>query len=728
MIKARVIGGDRVAGNRFLTQIRQFVWRKNLDFWTIQDIKAIKRQIATHRGGHAFEALGFNVKLGPGGIREIEFYAQVQQLIWGGRDLRMRKQRTLDALDALVETGHLDQPLRDTLASAYIFLRRVEHRLQMVGDHQTHVLPDTQAGLNHFVGFLGYASSEMFLEDFWHHTKAVHAHYINLFGDAPTLGNAQGSLVFTGAEDDPETTRTLKSMGYEEPERAIAMVKAWHHARIRATRSERARQILTEIIPALLEGFAQTPNPDQTLLRFEKFFSGLIAGVQFLSLLQMNPSLVTSLARIFGSAPSLAHQLGAFPDLIEALLADTLPDLSSSTAALIDDLDQTLARGRDYQDLLDLTRRWTNDQRFLAGIEVIEGRLHSDETGAFLTQVAEAVMARITPGVQAQFAERHGTVLSPETSEPAGPVIVALGRFGALDLNTGSDLDMMVIYDSAIDDMSDGEKPLPATVYFGRLIQRLVSALSVQTGEGPLYQIDLRLRPSGNKSPLAHSLESAALYYAADAWTWELMALTRARVVYGPPAAAAKVEAMLTKVRQQKRDPNQILIDVHDMRQRLAKTKGAPLLENLKQGPGGMVDIEFIVQFLLLRHGPELIATTPNLFTGQLKDTLHCLADGGVLSQEERDLLNDAYQLWRRLQGLLRLTQGGDRPLDSVEESLQELLTQTAGVENFDALITLCHRHAANVTQIYALKIGSPAEALIAAGADPSETIEGDWM
>jgi len=725
MIKARVVAGDRAAGERFLTQIRHFVWRKNLDFWAIQDIQSIKRQIASHRGGHAFKALGFDVKLGPGGIREIEFFAQVQQLIWGGREVRLRLPRTLDALHALEEIGHLDPTVRADLEAAYGFLRRVEHRLQMVNDQQTHKLPDTTDGIARIGRFLGYPDGPAFLAELEHHTGTVHRHYVDLFEDAPALSaeamGRAGSLVFTGAEDDPETLETLREMGFAEPSRVTAIVRGWHHARIRATRSERARQLLTEVLPALLDQFAETPDPDQTLLRFERFFSGLVAGVQFLSLLQMNPGLIRSLARIFGTSPSLAAQLGEAPDLIEALLAGDPPDLGGDGEALVADLDRTLARGRDFQDLLDLTRRWANDQRFLVGLEILEGRHHADATGPCLTRIAEAVVGRITPAVIEEFAARHGRIAGADGGE-AGPVLLALGKFGGHDLNAGSDLDMMVVYDAAIDAESDGVKPLAATVYFVRLTQRLISALSVQTGEGPLYEIDLRLRPSGQKSPLATSLERLRQYYENEAWTWEFMALTRARVVHGPQPAADRVAEAIAAARRIRHDPDALLKDVASMRARLDREKGAPLESDLKQGRGGMIDVEFIVQYLLLRHGPDLMEAQSDLYDGTIPETLDRLASASILSAADAAALAGAYRLWQRLQGILRLTHGEGKPLIEADRALRPLLTRAAEVQSFDDVLDACRARAKRVSAIYDSIIGDPAARL----SETSEETQGD--
>ncbi len=306
MIKARPVAGDRAAGEAFLRELRPFVWRRHLDFAAVADIHSIKRQIHAHKGArgahHQIQVAGHDVKLGRGGIREIEFTTQVLQLIWGGRDPALRDPTTLGALAALAAAGKLDRRAAADLADAYVFLRGVEHRLQMVADRQTHRLPEDAEGLARIASFLGYDGAAAFGAALTAHLGRVERHYARLFEAEPTLASSEtgGNLVFTGVEDDPGTIATLRSMGYENPSGVAAMVRGWHHGRPRAIRSERARELLTALMPALLAAFARQPQPDAALMRFDAVLMRLAAGVQILSLLHRNPALLDRLA----SSPS----------------------------------------------------------------------------------------------------------------------------------------------------------------------------------------------------------------------------------------------------------------------------------------------------------------------------------------------------------------------------------------------------------------------------------------
>ncbi|HEY9163152.1 MAG TPA: glutamine-synthetase adenylyltransferase, partial [Magnetovibrio sp.] len=293
MIKARPIAGDLDAGQEFLDILRPYVWRKHLDFAAIQDIQSIKRQINAHKGGSTIKIRGHNVKLGRGGIREIEFYAQTQQLIWGGRERDLRVKPTLEALNALVEAGHEQAENARTLSAAYHFLRRVEHRLQMIDDAQTHTLPEDDEGLHDIAIFLGYPTYDAFASDILATMSQVETLYAALFEEGQSLGaEGGGSLVFTGGESDPETLKTIRDMGYQNAEAVDAAVRGWHHARYRATRSTRAREILTELMPRILSAMAGTAEPDAAFMRFDAFLGQLPAGVQLFSMFQSNPQML----------------------------------------------------------------------------------------------------------------------------------------------------------------------------------------------------------------------------------------------------------------------------------------------------------------------------------------------------------------------------------------------------------------------------------------------------
>jgi len=649
MIKARPVVGDPEAAAGFMDIIRRFVWRRSLDFAAIQDIHSIKRQIGSHKGHRLKAVNGHNVKIGRGGIREIEFFAQTQQLIFGGREPRLRVSPTVQALDALVETGRVERAVADELAGAYRFLRRVEHRLQMVDDQQTHELPRTDDGIARIATFLGYDDPNRFRQDFLSTLERVEDHYAHLFEEAPPLSGS-GSLVFTGTEDDPETIATLRQLGFQNPSAVAAQVRGWHHGRYRATRSTRAREILTELIPTLLTALGRTSNPDQAFLKFDQFLARLPAGVQLLSLFHANPKLLDLVALILGTAPRLADILARRPAELDAVLATDFFGPLPGYAALKSGCDALLGDARDFEDVLTLTRRWTNEQRFRAGVHILRNLTDADRCGLFLTNVAEVGLATLQSAVEVEFAKRHGRF------EGAGFAIVGMGRLGAASLSLRSDLDLITIYEVPEGStQSNGDKPLSPSDYYTKLTQRLVGAITAQTAEGQLYDVDMRLRPSGNSGPLAVSFEGFRRYQRENAWTWEHMALTRARVLTGPRDLRDRLKGTIRDVLSALRDPDRLLLDVADMRARIDRQHHTSDIWDVKYVRGGMIDIQFIAQYLTLRHAPD----RPDLVEANTTRALERLAEAGCLDDGVADSLIGTMRLWRRIQGFLRLTTEG---------------------------------------------------------------------
>ncbi|MFM9864096.1 MAG: bifunctional [glutamine synthetase] adenylyltransferase/[glutamine synthetase]-adenylyl-L-tyrosine phosphorylase, partial [Micropepsaceae bacterium] len=537
MIKARPCAGDVAEGRAFLATLEPFVWRKYLDYAAIEDIHSIKRQIHAH-GGHGEVAIaGHNIKLGRGGIREIEFFAQTQQLILGGRIPSLRRSRTVEALQALAQRNIIAEETRADLAESYAFLRTLEHRLQMVEDEQTHSMPKTADGLSNVARFMGFVETQTFADTLRDHLMRVQSHYAKLFEGKPSLSEETGSLVFTGVDEDPETVATLRKLGFSQPEALSATIRGWHHGRIRATRSEKAREKLTALMPLLLQALGGTANPDIAFTRFDKFLSGLPSGVQVFALLYSNPRLLGLIAEIVGTAPRLADHLAVRPGLLDVLIdvdflqdQPTLADLSESLAPL-------MKGARTFEDKLDVARRWTKDQQFRVGLQLLRGEVDGVQAGTAFADVAEAAIVALDAAVMDATAAAHGRVAD------GGMVVIAMGRLGGREMTAASDLDLIFVYDHAKDAAgSDGGRPLAPSLYYARASQRLISALTVMTGEGDLYDVDMRLRPSGNKGPVAVSFETFAKYQADEAWTWERLALTRARVVAGPAALRARVE------------------------------------------------------------------------------------------------------------------------------------------------------------------------------------------
>ena len=676
LIKARTVAGDRVAGQHFLRELEPFIWRKNLDFAAIQDIHSIKRQINAHRGGGRIAVEGHDIKIGRGGIREIEFFAQTQQLIWGGRMRELRASPTCEALRRLAAAGRIDPSTAAELIDDYRFLRRLEHRLQMVEDAQTHVLPSDRAGIARIGVFLGYPQADAFVADLLGHLTSVERHYAELFEHAPSL-SGPGNLVFTGVEDDPETLRTLSRLGFNKPPPVAALLRGWHHGRLRATRSQRAREILTELVPELLRTFGATPHPDTALLRFDQFLSRLPAGVQFFSLFHANPGLLELVAEIMAGAPRLAEQLAQHPALLDPVLTEGFFAAPPERSALAADLDQVLAVARDYEDTLDGLRRWAGERRFQVGVQLLRRALDGRQTGEILADIAETALAALLPAVEAEFARRHGRV-------PGGVLaVIGMGRLGSREMTLASDLDLILIYDLPPgSEMSDGPHPLPIASYYARLSQRLIGAITAPTAEGRLYEVDMRLRPSGASGPIASNLPSFTRYQRESAWTWEHMALTRARPVAGDPALRMRIADAIGSVLASKRDALRLLVDVADMRRRIANENPRPSLWDLKNRRGGLIDLEFIVQYLQLREA----ASSPQLLCCGTEQAVRTLAAVGALSpQAQRELL-DALALLRHVQALLTLLRDGPADEGAFSEADAATLARCAGAVDFARL------------------------------------------
>ena len=696
MIKARAIAGDTKVAAGFLRDLQPFIWRKSLDFYAIQDIHSIKRQIYAHKGGGTVEVAGHNIKTGRGGIREIEFFAQIQQLIWGGRFTDARSSQTLPALDALVALGFVEPAVRDDLASAYRYLRKLEHRLQMIADEQTQTLPTDARKLAHIGAFMGHRDLATFVAEVESVLRRVEVHYAGLFEDSPSLA-VDGNLVFTGTEDDPDTIATLKRLGYQNPLSVAQTVRGWHHGRYRATRSNRARQLLTEVMPGLLSALGKTAQPDAAFMRFDHSLSALPAGVPILSVFYANPSLLELVAEIMGDAPRLAEHLSHTPTLLDYVLAPEFYGPIGKLAELQSDLDRALAATESFEAMLDACRRWSNDQQFRVGVQALRRMIDPLQAAEHFTAIAEAIINGLLPRVIDEFALQFGWVAGAEIA------ILGYGKLGSFEMTPTSDLDLVVIYDAPMDAHSKGAaKALPATAYFIRLTQRVITAFTVLTRQGKLYELDMRLRPSGDKGPLATSLEAFVKYQAEEAWTWEHMALTRARVVYGPAPLRERIEAAIPKVLARRSDPDALVYAVADMRARMRREQKSGGLWDIKRAPGALIDAEFILQYLLLRH-PE--ARPASKRPGDIIDSL-----AGVLAPEDAETLRDGIMLWSRLQVMLRLTTEGELPGADAPLGLKQKLAATAGMPDFATLEILMHDTAAAVSAIFERIIEKPAE------------------
>jgi glutamate-ammonia-ligase adenylyltransferase len=700
MIKARPVAGDRVAGDRFLEFLRPFIWRKNLDFAAIQDIHSIKRQINAVKGGAQIAIAGHNVKLGRGGIREIEFFAQTQQLIWGGRNPDLRTAETCHTLQQLADAGHIEPAIPGQLKEAYEFLRTVEHRLQMVDDQQTHEIPAQPEKLESFARFMGYDETEKFSDALSSQLHLVEDIYAGLFEESPDLAGP-GTLVFTGGEDHPDTLKTLAEMGFKEPATVAATIRTWHHGRYRALRSTRSRELLTELVPALLNALGKTLEPDAALLRFNDFLGALPAGVQLLSLLYTNPGLLELLAEIMGSAPRLAETLRRQPILFDAVLTSDFFEEPADADTMMADIRVALGQARDFQDTLDILRRQVNDRQFQVGVQILRQRLTPDRAGPTLSDIADTALRSLYPRLEDEFARQHGRMRS------GGMAVVALGKLGGRELTIGSDLDLLFVY-YCNDDASDGLKPLSAIPYYTRFGQRYMSAITSPTGEGTLYEVDMRLRPSGNAGPLASSFDAFIKYHQESAWTWERMALTRARVIVADDAYALQLEKAFTDILTTPRDQESLLRDVASMRARIERDRPPTGPWDVKNVRGGLVDIEFLSQYLQLRHAHEY----PDIIAQNTTDALAGLSERNLLDRKTAATLIRAMRLWRDIQGVIRLSVGEGFDLADLPDGCRSFLVTACGRESFELLREEILDTAASCHTIFRELVEEPAAAL----------------
>jgi glutamate-ammonia-ligase adenylyltransferase len=672
MIKARACAGDPQTGADFLAGLRPFIWRRYLDFAAIEDIQSIKRQIHAHVGHGEIKVAGHNIKLGRGGIREIEFFAQTQQLILGGRRPTLRVADTQGALDALVAEGLVDPATARDLKQDYLYLRMLEHRLQMVEDQQTHAVPDSEDGVAHIACFTGHAGTEDFRDHLTQVLENVQGHYARLFESAPDLADSRGNLVFTGVEEDPETLNTLGAMGFGDPTHVSAAIRGWHHGRIRAMRSARARELLTKLIPAILKALGGAADPDVAFTQFDRFLSNLPSGVQLFSLFLARPQFLDLLARIVGATPRLADYLARNPAIMDALLdAEFLSRLPSRA-----ELDAQFARlaAGSYEEVLDAARRFTREAIFRVGVQIVEGAAEAEDAGPALAEIAECVIAGLLPHVEREMAATHGRVPG------AGFAVVAMGKLGGREMTASSDLDLVFVYDVPEGvEASDGPRPLAPTLYFARLAQRLIAALTTPTAAGTLYEVDMRLRPTGNKGPVAVSLESFAAYHASESWTWEHMALTRGRLVAGPAALRARVEAEIRGRLTQPRPAKDIIADARDMRRRMAETFPGANSWDLKYAPGGLVDIEFIAQSFQLVHASQ----KPQVLDTNTIGALIMLKKTGFLAAADADVLIVSARLQHALTQVLRIALDETPRIEEATPGLKALLTRAADCGSF---------------------------------------------
>ena len=677
MIKARPCAGDAAAGEALLGDIAPFVWRKHLDFAALSDVHDMKRQMQTFRGQSEISVEGHNVKVGRGGIREIEFFAQTQQLIAGGRHPELRVRPTLEALDVLAANNWITIEVRDELIDAYLFLRRVEHRLQMIADEQTHTLPDTAEGMEQFARFLGYADRAAFARDLLVRLDRVQGHYGRLFEGDPAGTAKLPDLNYRAGADDPRVLDYLAKLGFKKPLMVATVVQQWMAGDYRVLKVDATRRAFEEFVPALIEGLSRAEQPDNAVMAFDEFLQALQRGGRLITLLSQNSDLVALVALILGAAPRLGDMLARKPQLMDGLIDPrffgAMPDrreLSERLAATLEDADS-------YEEFLDRLRLFGQESLFLIGTRILSGTVSAQHASTAFADVAEGIVQTVHGLVSDQFASQHGRIKGQETA------IIAMGKLGSREMTASSDLDLILIYNFDSDNPdSDGARSLHGPQYFARFTQRLISAFTTRTNYGVLYDVDMRLRPSGRAGPLASRIDSFADYQEHEAWTWEHMALTRARVISASPAFRARIEDIIRGVLTRVRDRRIIANDVAEMRRAIALEKGEDDIWDLKYASGGLVDIEFIAQYLQLVHAAE----KPDILSVGTSQVLENATRLGILSQSTMEVLRPATRLYHDLTQVLRLCVSEKFKPDGAGYDLLRILTRAGDAPDFSAL------------------------------------------
>ncbi|MDJ0629236.1 MAG: glutamine-synthetase adenylyltransferase [Rhodobacter sp.] len=644
-VKARACAGDIAAGARFLQHLTPFVWRKHLDFAAIQDAHDMRLRIRAHKGFHGPITLeGHNMKLGAGGIREIEFFTQTRQIIAGGRDPSLRVRGTVEGLARLAARDWVAPETADTLTRAYRAHREIEHRVQMIADAQTHDLPGDAEGFDRLAAFMDSDARSL--------RKTLADRLTEVHGLTEGFFAPQAPVT---AQDVPDETRRL--------------VDGWR--RYPALRSARAVEIFERLKPEILARLQKAAKPEEALEQFDAFLAGLPAGVQVFSLFQANPQLIDLIVDIAATAPALARYLGRNAQVFDAVIGgsffDPWPGCTELTAHLRGMLDEI----PDYERQLDAVRRWRKEWHFRIGVHHLRGLIGADEVGREYADLAEAVLAALWDPVVAEFARKHG----PPPGR--GAAVLGMGSMGAAQLSVSSDLDLIVIYDAEGVDMSDGRRPLATRLYYARLTQAFITALTAQTAEGALYEVDMRLRPSGRQGPVATSLSSFCSYQRDEAWTWEHLALTRARPVAGTGALGADIEAFRQDLLSAPRDAARVLADVSDMRARLADAKPGDGGWDAKLGPGRMQDIELLAQAAALLAGSSARHVPDQLAAGQ---------GTGWLSAAGAATLTETYRFFWTVQAARRLLTGTTLNLADLGEGGRGFILRQTGAGSFDEL------------------------------------------
>lgn len=703
LLKARPIAGDKELGEQFLHDIAPFVFRRYLDFTTIEDIKELKTRVEQSLRGARREVL--NVKLGRGGIREIEFVAQALQLIHAGKDPHVRARSTLLALDRLVEGKYLAASDRDILRDAYCFLRHVEHKLQVVQDRQTHTLPDNEAGIRALARRLrlrqpgatvnGQSSAVTAapfpppdeVERFWStlhaHTDAVHQIFHALFHaqeDTPDGHEPEITALLQELHHEERTMWRLQQLGFRELTESYRNLQLLHNGPPHSPASPKRRKILYALAPTLFHEVSHAADPDRALAAMANLIASIGARSSFLALLRENPSTLRTLVKLFGTSAYLSQVFLRHPELLDSLVRADLARVYKDRATMQAELTARLAEVDDFEDRLDILRRYRTEEFLRIGINDSDGLLDVTQTSRQLTDLAETCLVGAYDIACSALLQQLGL-----TTPPGRLAIVGMGKLGAGELNYNSDLDLIFLYDASGHEELSGK--LSAHEFFTKLAQRLISVLQVQTREGYVYKIDTRLRPSGRSGSLVSSLSAFVRYHQSSSQLWERQALIKARVVAGDLTLKEQVEEIVERFAYADEIDAKGVAEIDRLRSRMEHELAREVQGrfNIKTGRGGIVDIEFLVQMLQLRYGRRF----PSLRQRATLPALKALRACGILPEDDFQGLTRGYRFLRTLENRLRIER--DQPVEALESGDEQMtsLARRLGYEGDEAAARL---------------------------------------
>ena len=698
LIKARPVAGDLTAGAAYLERLSPFIWDEALDFTSVEEIRSVSRQIHDFHGHDAIRAAGHNVKLGRGGIREIEFFVHMHQLAYGGRNRRLRGSRLLPMLETLDREHHIMPRETAALRDAYLLLRRVEHRLQMVNDTQTQKLPESDEGLEHIAFFLGLDSAEELVRRIESVAGEIHDLYRTRF-NVPEGEQDLTAAILEGPDEHPDAVAKLQAAGFTRAPAAIEVLRGWAEGRHASTASERARTVIREILHEIVDALGRTPDPDRALARLDRFLAALPEDLALFAMLRANTWLLNLIAVVMGSAPRMADVLEGNPRLLQAVLDPSFFLPIPEREQLARELDERLAGRRGATERVEQVAAWAGDRRFQVAVQALENLVTVDEAATSLSDVAAAVVGRLLRDVLDAMHEQHGPVPG------GGCAVVARGRLGAGEMIFGSDLELLFIADFEVEAKTAGPQPIAARIFYRHAATELISRLRSQSTYGRLYELDERLRLSGRIDFPVTTLDEFRDHHAGPASTSELMSLTRASVVCGDPATSTTVTAAIEGALARSRDPGRLLEDVARRREAIARKHPSEDPFDVQHVRGGLVDLESLAQYLRLRHAHE----SPEVLVGATASCFEALGAAGLIPEQETSLLAGAVRMQRTLQAMLRLTWSQRAPVRDAPAPIRLKLATALECAGFDELEAKLRETQAAAYEVYQRRIGLKA-------------------